>query len=363
MELIKTEMTPRERLTAYAAGEEVDRIPTVLTAAETSPLRYGIQNRDYYFSADLMVEVESHIAEDFGADNMGMGVGLRGVAEALGVPVVTPENNVSHVEGTAVTDYAELDGRKIMDVTKDGRFPIMLEAFNRLQEKYGKTYIVGTGMGAPFTVAAFLIGTEKFLKDMVKKPDEVNKLLQYATDNVVACAEGLYKHAGIKVSLAEPIIARNLLSPRMFKKYAVPFMKQTCERLEKIYGSKPGIHICGTTHDRWEEIVDFGISAFSVDNIESMKDLKDRYGDRIGIIGNIDPVDLLRNGTPEDMKNEVIRCLRDAGDNPRGFVISPGCTTPVGTPKENLVAVMNAAAVYGKGAKKGMYPKGLKQAE
>ena len=29
MELIRTEMTPRERLTAYAAGQEVDRIPTV----------------------------------------------------------------------------------------------------------------------------------------------------------------------------------------------------------------------------------------------------------------------------------------------------------------------------------------------
>ena len=48
MELIRTEMTPRERLTAYAAGQEVDRIPTVLTAAETSPIRYGIQNKDYY---------------------------------------------------------------------------------------------------------------------------------------------------------------------------------------------------------------------------------------------------------------------------------------------------------------------------
>ena len=97
MELIRTEMTPRERLTAYAAGQEVDRIPTVLTAAETSPIRYGIQNKDYYFSADLMVEVESKIAEDFGADNMGVNVGLRGVVEALGVSVVTPENNGTHV--------------------------------------------------------------------------------------------------------------------------------------------------------------------------------------------------------------------------------------------------------------------------
>ena len=40
--------------------------------------------------------------------------------------------------------------------------------------------------------------------------------------------------------------------------------------------------------------------------------------------------------------------------------MSPGCTTPVGTPKENLVALMYAAATYGKGAKKGAMPEGMK---
>ena len=32
MELIKTEMAPKERLTKYMDGEEVDRIPTILSS-------------------------------------------------------------------------------------------------------------------------------------------------------------------------------------------------------------------------------------------------------------------------------------------------------------------------------------------
>lgn len=48
MELIKTEMAPKERLTKYMDGEEVDRIPTILSSGETSPITYGIQNKDYY---------------------------------------------------------------------------------------------------------------------------------------------------------------------------------------------------------------------------------------------------------------------------------------------------------------------------
>ena len=359
MELIRTEMTPKERMTKYMAGEKVDRIPTILSSGETSPINYGIQNKDYYFDSDLMVEVESRIAEDYGADNMGMGIGLRGIAEALGVPLAFPLNNVSHVDGPAITSYDELDGRKIVDIHKDGRLPILLEAFKKLQDKWGDTYIIDTGLGSCFTLAAFLVGTEKFLKDMIKRPEETEKLLQYANDNIVACCEQLYKETGIISSLAEPIIARNLLSPRLFKKYAVPYMGQLVKRLTDVYGEAPSLHVCGSTADRWEDFVNWGISAFSVDNCENMEDLKNQYGDKIAVVGNIDPVDLLRNGTTDDMKREVIRCLKEAGDTPKGFILMPGCTTPIGTPKDNVVAIMNYAAIYGKGAQKGKMPEGL----
>ena len=40
-------------------------------------------------------------------------------------------------------------------------------------------------------------------------------------------------------------------------------------------------------------LVNWGISAFSVDNCENMEDLKNQYGDKIAVVGNIDPVDLL----------------------------------------------------------------------
>ena len=49
MELIRTEMTPLERAKAYAAGEEVDRIPTTLSEGETIPPLYGYKMHDYYF--------------------------------------------------------------------------------------------------------------------------------------------------------------------------------------------------------------------------------------------------------------------------------------------------------------------------
>ena len=40
--------------------------------------------------------------------------------------------------------------------------------------------------------------------------------------------------------------------------------------------------------------------------------------------------------------------MRKAFDNPRGFILSTGCDLPIDTPKENVLALMEAARTYGK---------------
>lgn len=358
MKLMKLEMTPKERAAAYAKGEEVDRIPTSLSAGETAPPLYGIPICDYYFSADAMVEVETRLAEDFQADNMGIGLGLRTLVEALGTELAYPKESVSYIVKPALESLKDVENMELADVTKDGRFPLIIEAFRRLQERYGQERILSSGLAGPFTTAASLFGTEKFLKATVRNKEGVHKLLQYTTDCVVKCCQDLNRILGIKFTLSEPMVSRNLLSKKQFCEFFLPYLKQSVERMNQFQGST-GIHICGTTNDRWKEVVDAGVSSFWVDNCESLKELKEAYGDRIAISGNVVPVDVLRNGTTEDIEKNVRSCIAEAADNPCGYNLCPGCTTPVGTSKEHMTAFMNAAAVYGRGAKKGHMPKGM----
>ncbi|HBG7259462.1 UNVERIFIED_CONTAM: uroporphyrinogen-III decarboxylase [Clostridioides difficile] len=360
MELIKTEMTPKERLTLYAKGEEVDRIPTTLSAGETIPVLYGISIHDYYFSSDLMVEVESRMAEDFGADNMGMGLGLRTVAEAIGTKMHYSNDSVAYIEDPVIKDYSQLDNMDIINVKKDGRIPIMIEAFKRLKDKYDKESIIGTGMAGPLTTACALVGTDKFLKDCIKRPNEIRKLMDYSTECIIACGRDLYNEIGITSSLSEPIASANLISKRQFERWAKPYIKRVVDEWSK-FQNAPSIHICGKTKDRWEGVLETGISGFWVDNCESLEELKNRLGDKIAIIGNVAPVDILRNGTPEMIEKEIFNCIKQASDSPKGFSLCPGCTTPVGTPKDNIIAFMNVAYKYGQGAKKGHICKGIEK--
>lgn len=360
MELIKLEMTPKERLTAYARGEEVDRIPTTLSAAETIPLLYGINLCDHYFSADLMVQTETAVANDFGADNMGIGLGLRTLVEAMGTKLAYPKDSVSYIVEPAIASFAEVERIKPVNINKDGRLPIIIEAFERLQERFGTERILGSGLAGPLTSAASLIGTEKFLKAMIRDKENAHRLIQHATDCVVQCCFDMNRRLGIRLMLSEPMASRNLLSKKQADEFFFPYLKQAVDKMNQFQGST-GIHICGSTKDRWKEVVDCGISGFWIDNCESMRELKELYGDKIAISGNVTPVEVLKNGTPEDIAKAVRQCIADTADNPCGYTLCPGCTTPVMTPRENLIAFMNAAAVYGRGAKKGTLPKGIKE--
>ena len=92
----------------------------------------------------------------------------------------------------------------------------------------------------------------------------------------------------------------------------------------------------------------------------ALRELKEEYGDRIGITGNVPPVDILRNGSWEQIQGCIRKCIEDAGDNPKGYTICPGCTTPVGTSKEQMIMFMNAATTLSRRARKGCLPEGLK---
>lgn len=110
----------------------------------------------------------------------------------------------------------------------------------------------------------------------------MHRLLQYTTDCVVKCCQDLNRKLGIKFTLSEPMVSKNLLSKRQFMEFFIPYLKQSVERMNRFQGST-GIHICGSTHDRWAEVVDAGIGSFWVDNCESLKELKEAFGDRIAI--------------------------------------------------------------------------------
>jgi uroporphyrinogen-III decarboxylase len=101
------------------------------------------------------------------------------------------------------------------------------------------------------------------------------------------------------------------------------------------------LHICGNITHLLPGIADLGVDVLDVDHLVDMTCLRDALGSKVAIAGNVDPVSMVKNGTPQKIRDAIRKCYEQVG-NP--YIINAGCEIPSETPVENLKAFCEPVA-------------------
>ena len=201
---------------------------------------------------------------------------------------------------------------------------------------------------------------EKVLKDTRKNPEMLHKLLDLTVECSLKWFEAFHREFGpVATNFSDPVTCMDVISKSQFDEYSLPYIKKLIDGTEKIMGSRPGAHICGKTSPIWADLADAGLFSFSIDNCEDLAVAKAAVGDRMRIAGNVPPVDVMREGTIDEVIASCKECLEKCADSPAGFILNTGCQLPIGTPKANVEAFIYAARKYGRGARLGQMPRGI----
>jgi len=141
-----------------------------------------------------------------------------------------------------------------------------------------------------------------------------------------------------------------LISPRLFEEWDVPILKRICE-VADAEGVPVHVHQHGCCREFLEPIVDCGVALIcpleasprgDVDLVE----VKRTFGDRIALKGNISN-DVLESGMPDEVAQEVKRCISQAGRGGR-FILGTSGQVPRDTPFANMDAMREACRLYGR---------------
>ncbi|TCU79482.1 uroporphyrinogen decarboxylase [Tissierella praeacuta] len=343
----KEEMTPRERMNAFAKGEEIDRVICVPDMGATMVPFIGVKVSDYYHSAELMAELEIALFERLQHDSVGISTSLRGVAEAMGAKVAYPDYNISYLLEPAIKSVDEIESLKVANPLKDGILPILIKAIKLTRDALVDKVDVSAAMSGPFSVAASVVGTENLLKWMIKFPKKVHTLMEIVAESNNRYIEEVAK-LGVSIGFADPVSSTSLISPKQFREFSLPALQKNVDKIREKTGSSPGIHICGTSKEIWEDVVNTGISNFSIDNVEDLEEAKKIMGDRVIITGNVPPVDVIYAGNRESIFKSVKECIRKGHDSKMGYILSTGCQISMHTSMENIEMFMEAGSKYGK---------------
>lgn len=345
--MIKQEMTPRERMDAFSRGEEIDSVICVPDMGVTMTSFLGIKASDYYHSPELMAELEVELFKRLKHDSVSISTSLRGMAEAMGAKVAFPDYNISYLLEPAVKSIDEIEKLKVVNPLKDGKLPILLKALRLTRDALIKDVSVGAAMSGPFSVAASVAGTENLLRWMIKYPEKVHVLMNIVAESNNKYIEEVAK-LGLSIDFADPMSSSNIINPKLFKEFSLPYLKMNIDKIKETTGKSPGIHICGKSKKLWQDVVEAGISNFSIDNIEDLEEAKEIMGDKVVITGNVPPVDVVYSGSRADINKSVKECIKKGYNSPKGYILSTGCQIPMNTPIEKVEMFMEAGRKYGK---------------
>lgn len=299
----------------------------------------GITVRQLISDSDLQAAGMKLIADrcDTGAAVSFMDLSVE--AECFGATVCVSDHDVPTVKGRLIHDMAEAEALQVPAVGS-GRSQICIDAIRKAAEIITDRPVLA-GMIGPFSLAARLLDVSEIMADCYDDPDMVHLVLEKATEFLIEYARA-HKMAGADgIMMAEPVAG--LLSPSLEAEFSSPYVKQIVDALQEdsfsvIY------HNCGDHVAKMlRSILNTGAAAYHFGNaVDLEKDILAQVPSHILVMGNIDPVGVLRMGTPETVHEKTRSLLEKCRAYPN-FVLSSGCDIPPMTPWENIDAFFEAA--------------------
>jgi uroporphyrinogen decarboxylase len=337
-----------QRVMTAIEGKPLDRIPVIPQITYTTAQLTGIQLIEALHSPEKTAIALLTGQQELGYDAIytGWESSFNLLAEAMGCTMRFPENDVPQVADNIVKNPSDLDKVIIPDPHHTGRLPIHMKTVELVKEKVTDNLPLFCYVPGPFTLAGQLCGVNQLMLATLRNPKFVHEITKLTSAASIRYAEANIA-AGINVIVAaDPTASSSLISPEMFSTYAAPRLKEVFSAVYKA-GAIPSLHICGQTTPILEMMCATGAKILEIDHLVDLGKAKQKVGHKVCLMGNIDPTEILLNGTTAEVEKAVKLCIRQAAEGGR-YILSSGCEIPPTAPLENIRAMVNATEKFGR---------------
>ncbi|NJD02667.1 MAG: hypothetical protein FIA99_08745 [Ruminiclostridium sp.] len=253
----------KQRIRDVWEYKKVDHIPFMITINSN---RYGYTMHDEIFSKEKQLQLRLasikrtlELVPDDYIPSMFVNMGCVGIENAYGMEIYYGESpdQTPGVKKYLFDNMEDIYSLKHIDPYKDGIIPEFLERVRYFAEQTRFLIPVSClDMNGPMAIAMDIIGSENLLLGMYTNPEDIQYLLNFVTEDIIAVTEACIKAAGginnitstdfvsewfpegKKGHVSDDVCA--MYNPELFKKFSIPVNN----RIYRKYG--PGtLHNCG----------------------------------------------------------------------------------------------------------------------
>ena len=338
-------MTPEQwdKLLAVINGEPVEPVPVgFIVDSPWLPGWAGITILDYFSSEQMWFEANLKAVRQF-PDVMFLPgfwaeFGMCTEPSAFGSKCRWSQDESPFAE-KIVSHMKDVASIHKPNPKTDGLLPFIL---NRLKHYKGQIEQAGHGIKfavsrGPLNVASFLTDTTEFLMAIRTNPDEAHKLLDLVTDFIIDwLALQVETFASIDgILILDDIVG--FIGEDDFKQMALPYLKRIFESLDvgvKLFHNDAAGLVCAPY------LEGIGVNLFNFSYQHTLAEMKGLTNNRVTLLGNIPPRDVLAAGTPEQVRESVKAALDSVTDRSR-IILSCGGGMPPDVPAENIEAFLS----------------------
>ncbi|MHC4442142.1 MAG: uroporphyrinogen decarboxylase family protein [Planctomycetota bacterium] len=332
-------MTSRQRIIACLEGEPTDCLPlmpiTMMFAADRLGVKYGRYATDY----GVLVEAQLKTAEEFDFDFVSVVSDPSREAADCGAEIEFFEDQPpAIVESRArLADKTELAKLKIPDPLGGGRMHDRVKAVDLFKQRLGNDKLIEGWIEGPCAEAADLRGINTLMLDLMDDKPFISDLFEFVVEMELRFAKAQIDAGADLIAMGDA--AASLVGPQLYEELVWSYEKKLIDGLHEM-GTRVRLHICGNINKILEGIGRLGCEIVDLDWMVPVADARREMGPQQVLLGNIDPVAVLRNGTPEIVEQHLAQCHREAGDR---YIVSAGCEVTRDTPLQNVRALTQYA--------------------
>ncbi|MEI6101609.1 MAG: uroporphyrinogen decarboxylase family protein [Eubacteriales bacterium] len=328
--------TPKERLLRALKKEGVERPPVICPGGMMNAAIVDIMKKTGnslpagHHSSDLMSQLALDVQQNTGFENFGIPFCMTVEAEVLGSEIdygtleCEPKIQKEKFAGSDLVVFVPSGS-----IAKAKRAQAVIDSLYRLSEKYPDIPAIGSLTG-PMSTAGSIVDPMTFLKQLRRDKEASHRLLDYVCGHLIEYAQLMADNGASVISIADPTATGEILGPKMFEEYAVPYLNKVTDAIHTMC-LPVIIHICGEMKMVTAQIARLHGDAISVDAFVSLKKIKEEIGN-VTTMGNLSTY-LLEFGNPDGVRNSTEKLLRDKID-----IIAPACGLSTSTPLSNIKA-------------------------
>ncbi len=332
----------KQRVIAALHHTTADRVPSFEWLIDQKIIDQILPGQDYYGFCERYMD---GIIVDPNYTKIDMGAG-RTKNEWGILYEDTGESHAYPIDG-AIHNRAELEAYVAPAANQEGRFAQLDAAL----AKYGDDKAVILHLNDIWSLPSRMMPFNDYIMMILDDPEFIRDLVKMTVDAQIALAAEAAKHGAEFIFTGDDVAYNSgpMISPTVFREIFFPELRRVIGAFKDL-GFYVLKHSDGNMMPLMDLYMQVGFDLFDpIDPIAGMdlRYMKQTYGDRIALKGNVNCATTLVSGTVDETIAETKRCL-EIGMPGGGYVISSSNSIHASINPANYQAMLNTIEEYGK---------------